>query len=97
MLAQDGMFVIIAIIDIKTGKVRKSPDIISRGFIYLKESQDLLRNVRMLTKKKIEESTAQMHPINFDYVKNVVREEVGKYLFQKTHNRPIILPVLIEV
>ena len=38
-----------------------------------------------------------MHPINFDYVKNVVREEVGKYLFQKTHNRPIILPVLIEV
>ncbi len=97
MLAQDGMFVIIAIIDIKTGKVRKSPDIISRGFIYLKESQDLLRNVRMLTKKKIEESTAQMHPINFDYVKNVVRDEVGKYLFQKTHNRPIILPVLIEV
>lgn len=97
MLAQDGMFVIIAIIDIKTGKVRKSPDIISRGFIYLKESQDLLRHVRMLTKKKIEEATAQMHPINFDYVKNVVREEVGRFLFQKTHNRPIILPVLIEV
>jgi len=97
MLAQDGMFVIIAIIDVKTGQVRKSPDIISRGFIYLKESQDLLRQVRILTKKKIEESTAQMHPINFDYVKNVVREEVGKYLFQKTHNRPIILPVLIEV
>jgi ribonuclease J len=97
MLAQDGMFVIIAIIDIKTGKVRKSPDIISRGFIYLKESQDLLRQVRILTKKKIEESTAQMHPINFDFVKNVVRDEVGKYLFQKTHNRPIILPVLIEV
>ncbi len=97
MLAQDGMFVIIAIIDVKTGKVRKSPDIISRGFIYLKESQDLLRHVRMVTKKKIEEATAQMHPINFDYVKNVVREEVGRFLFQKTHNRPVILPVLIEV
>lgn len=97
MLAQDGIFIIFAVIDIKTGKVRKSPDIISRGFIYLKESQDLLRQVRILTKRKIEETTAQMHPINFDYVKNALREEIGRYLFQKTHNRPIILPVLVEV
>ncbi|MCX6712347.1 MAG: ribonuclease J, partial [Candidatus Vogelbacteria bacterium] len=97
MLAQDGMFVLIAIIDMSTGKVRKSPDILSRGFVYLKESQDLLRYVRILTKKTIEDSTAKMHPINMDYVKNNVREELGKYLFQKTHKRPIILPVLIEV
>lgn len=97
MLAQDGMFVLIAIIDMKTGKVRKSPDIISRGFVYLKESQDLLRHVRLVTKKTIEDTTNQMHPINLDYVKNTVREELGKYLFQKTHKRPIILPVLIEV
>ncbi len=97
MLAEDGMFVLIAIIDVKTGKVRKSPDIISRGFIYLKESQDMLRHVRLVTKKTIEDATAQMHPLNLDYVKNAVREELGKYLFQKTHKRPIILPVLIEV
>lgn len=97
MLAQDGMFVLIAIIDMKTGRVRKSPDIISRGFVYLKESQDLLHHVRQLIKKTIEEAAGKMHPINFDYVKNTVREEVGKYLFQKTHKRPIILPVLIEV
>jgi ribonuclease J len=97
MLSQDGMFVIIAIIDMQTGKVRKSPDIISRGFVYLKENQDLLRQVRLLAKKKIEDASGQMHPINFDYLKNIVREELGKYLFQKTHKRPIILPVLIEV
>lgn len=97
MLSRDGMFVIIAIVDIKTGKVRRSPDIISRGFIYLKESQDLLRQVRLLVKKKIEEVTAQMHPMNLDYAKNVVREEIGRFLFQKTHHRPIILTVLIEV
>ncbi|MEK7650292.1 MAG: ribonuclease J [Patescibacteria group bacterium] len=96
-LSQEGMFVIIAIIDVRTGKVRKSPDIISRGFVYLKDSQELLHQARLLAKRKIEESTAQMHPINFDYVKNVIREEVGRYLFQKTHHRPIILPVIIEV
>ncbi len=97
MLAQDGMFVIIAIIDIKTGKVRKSPDIISRGFVYLKESQELLRNIRFLAKKTIEDASAKMHPINFDYLKNEVREVLGKELFRKTAKRPIILPVLIEV
>jgi ribonuclease J len=97
MLAQDGMFVIIAIVDVKNGKIRKSPDIISRGFVYLKESQELLRAVRGAAKKTIEDATAKMNPINLDYVKNCVREEIGKYLFQKTHKRPIILPVLIEV
>lgn len=97
VLSQDGMFVIIALVDMGTGKVRKSPDIISRGFIYLKESQEILRSVRNLTKKTIEESASKMHPINMDYVKNNVREELGKHLFQKTHKRPIIIPVIIEV
>lgn len=97
MLAQEGIFVIIAIVNRRTGKVIKSPDIISRGFIYLKESQDLLHYVRVMAKRKIEEATARMNPINFDYVKNLLREEIGKYLFQKTHNRPLVLPVLIEV
>lgn len=97
LLAQDGIFVIISTIDIKTGKIRQSPDIISRGFVYLKESQDLLRQTRFLIKKTIEETTAEMHPVNFDYVKNHLREKVGKFLFQKTKKRPMILPVLIEV
>ncbi len=97
MLAQEGIFVIIVIVSQQTGKVVKSPDIISRGFVYLKESQDLLHYVRNMTKRKIEEATARMNPINFDYVKNILREEIGKYLYQKTHSRPLVLPVLIEV
>ncbi|KKW23730.1 MAG: hypothetical protein A2569_01880 [Candidatus Vogelbacteria bacterium RIFOXYD1_FULL_51_18] len=97
MLSEEGIFMIVAIINLKTGKVRKSPDIISRGFVYLKESQDLLHRVRFLIKKTIETATSKQHPINFDYVRNEVRETVGKLLFQETHKRPIILPVLIEV
>jgi len=96
-LSQDGMFVIIAVIDIKTGKIRQSPDIISRGFVYLKESQELLKQVRMISKKTIEKITADMHPVNLDYVKNNLREKIGKFLFQNTAKRPIILPVLLEV
>jgi ribonuclease J len=97
MLAQDGMFVLIASINTSTGKLKKSPDIISRGFVYLRESQDLLQQTRYIIKKTIEETVSGMHPINFDYVKQVVADNVSKYLFQQTAKRPIVIPVLLGV
>jgi ribonuclease J len=96
-LAQDGIFVVITTIDSATGRVRKSPDIISRGFIYLKESQELLKHTRGMAKRMVEEATATMRPLNLDYVKNDLREKLGKFLLQKTGKRPIILPVILEV
>ena len=96
-LAQDGIVVIIAVLNIKDGTVRQSPDIISRGFIYLKESQDVLRQARFIIKRTIEESVKQMHPVNFDFVKDTVREKVGKFLLQQTGKRPIIIPKILEV
>lgn len=95
MLAEDGMFVIIATIDAKTGRLKKSPDIISRGFVYLRESQELLQNTRVLIKKTVEASTVGMNPINFDYVKTSVTEAVSRYLFQKTAKKPIVIPVVL--
>jgi ribonuclease J len=97
MLAQDGMFVVIATVDIGTGRLRKSPDIISRGFVYLKESQDLLHQARGIVKKTVEDSTVGMNPINFDYVKGTVTDNVSKFLFQKTAKRPIVIPVVLGV
>lgn len=97
MLAQDGIFVVITVIDSQTGKVKNSPDIISRGFVYLKESQELLRQTRHLIRKTVEEATGKMHPVNIAFVKDTLRERVGKFLFQKTQKRPMVLPVLIEV
>jgi len=97
MLAQDGMFIIVAVIDIRTGKLRKSPDILSRGFVYLRENQDLLRQSRFIIKKTIEDSITGMNPINFEYVKNIVVDNVGRYLFQQTAKRPIVLPVILGV
>ncbi len=97
MLAQDGMFVIIASINTTTGKLKKSPDIISRGFVYLRESQELLVDARHIIKKTIETSASGMHPIDFDYVKNNVTDAVTKYLFQKTAKKPMVIPVIIGV
>src|SRR3990167_2304997 len=69
MLAQDGMFVIIALVDQKTGKLKKSPDLISRGFVYLKENQELLRQVRIIIKKGVEDATVKNNQVDFDYIK----------------------------
>jgi len=96
-LAQDGIFVIIAVIDASTGKVKNSPDIISRGFVYLRESQELLRSTRFIIRKTIEDATIEMHPVNIDYVKNNLREKVADFLFKKTKRRPMVLPVILEV
>jgi ribonuclease J len=95
MLAQDGMFVIIAVIDQNTGKLKKSPDLISRGFVYLKENQELLRQVRMLIKKSVEERAA--NSIDLDYIKNNLGETISKYLYQKTGKRPLVIPVVLSM
>lgn len=97
MLAQDGMFVLIATIDSNTGKLRKSPDIISRGFIYLKENQELLHQVRLIIKKTVEDETNGMNPINFDVIKTALGDNISKFLFQKTAKRPIVIPVLLNI
>ncbi len=97
MLAQDGMFVLIATIDSATGKLRKSPDIISRGFIYLKENQDLLHQTRLIIKKTIEDGARGMNPINFDLIKTTLGDNVSKFLYQNTAKRPLVIPVLLSV
>ncbi len=97
-LADAGMFVIIATIDQKTGVLRKSPDIISRGFVYLKESQELLRHTRTLIKKTVEQSyRAGGGQTNLDNVKNTVADIVTKYLYQKTAKSPVVIPVILTV
>ena len=97
MLAKDGIFVIIAVVNRKTGKVQESPDIISRGFVYLKESKDLLYQARKKVIATIEKSTTSGQVTNWTYIKDAIRNNLSDFLFQKTQRRPMILPVIIEV
>lgn len=96
ILSQEGMVVIITTIDRKTGKIIKNPDIISRGFIYLKENQEILNEIR----KKIRLITQRIpvgDHLDADYLKNLFRDQIGQYLYTKTYRRPMILPVIIEI
>lgn len=96
-MSKDGMFVIITVIDRKTGKVKGSPDIISRGFIYLRESKELLHETRRKVVEIVNHATSSNGAVNWVYVKDSVRNKIGDFLFQKTQRRPMVLPVVIEI
>ncbi|MBU0723202.1 ribonuclease J [Patescibacteria group bacterium] len=94
-LTKDGIFVIVATINSKTRKIQKSPDIISRGFVYLRESQALLQQARYITQKTIEKNIEQTGKIDYDDIKNQVTEKIKKFLLQQTNKRPMVLPVIL--
>ena len=96
-LSEEGIFMVVATIDQRTGRLRKSPDIISRGFIYLRESQELLQQSRLIVKKIVERVTKGKSQIDTDRIKAEIATEVQKYLMQQTHKRPIVIPVVVTV
>ncbi|HTX87041.1 MAG TPA: ribonuclease J [Candidatus Nanoarchaeia archaeon] len=96
VMAEDGMIVIIATIDSEHGKTIGNPDIISRGFVYMKDSRELIEATRMKVKKLVESHDSRTSA-DVDHIKNRIRDEVGQFLFGKTKRRPMVLPVVIKV
>jgi len=88
--------VIITTIDRRTGQLLKNPDIISRGFIYLRENQTLLEDIRHRIRGMINRLPHQQ-PLDGDYLKSLIRDQIGQFLYNKIKRRPMILPVVIEV
>jgi len=96
ILAEDGIFVIIVMLDRKTKKLKKSPDLISRGFVVLKNNKDLLTDARNLIKKTVEDTAQNMNPIDFDYIKDVTAQKLTKFLMQASGKRPEVIPVILS-
>ena len=97
VMAKDGMFVIILTLDRRNGGLVSQPDIISRGFIYMKNNEDIIREVKHEVRKLCENKSKEKLEPNYAYLRNLIRDQVGEYLFQKTERRPMVLPVVIEV
>ncbi|HRY36582.1 MAG TPA: ribonuclease J [Candidatus Magasanikbacteria bacterium] len=96
VLAEDGMIVVIATVDSKTGKLIQNPDIISRGFVFLKENKEMIEDLRHRVKKMVIDSD----PLSWadtNTIRNKIRDYVGQFLYSKTEKRPMVLPVVIEV
>ncbi len=95
-MAKEGVFVVILTIDHTTGKILTSPDIISRGFVYMRAAEDLIFKARQEV-KNIFARHNEKYPMNWDFVKKAIREEMGGFLFTQTQRRPMVIPVIIEV
>jgi ribonuclease J len=96
LLAQEGMMVVIVTLDRRTGRFIKNPDIISRGFIYLKENKEVVEEVRKKIKGLIGR-IPRFQSLESDYLKGLLRDQIGQFVYNKTNRRPMILPVVIEV
>lgn len=95
-LAEDGIIIVVFTID-KASKVCVSgPDIISRGFVYVRESEDLMDSVREVAANVIDKCT-DGHSMDWSTLKTKVKNEVSNYLYSKTKRKPMILPIIMEV
>ncbi len=96
LLAEDGMVVVIATIEGKTGRLVGSPDIISRGFIHMKENKELVERLRAKIKKMLVDHEPRM-AADDEEIRGKLRNDIGQFLFTLTERRPMILPVIIKV
>ncbi len=95
-LAEDGLIVVVATIDPVAGEVVSGPDIVSRGFVYVREAETLIDDARVIAREVLEECCAH-HAYDWSTMKTRVRDELSRMLFQKTKRSPMILPVIMEV
>ena len=95
-LAEDGLIVVVAAIDSSLGQVVTGPDIVSRGFVYVRESEKLIDDARAIARSVLEECCRE-HAHDWTAMKTKVRDELSHMLFQKTKRSPMILPIIMDV
>ncbi|MGE4508717.1 MAG: ribonuclease J [Eubacteriaceae bacterium] len=93
-LAEDGLFIVVC--TMHKGKAVSGPDIISRGFVYVRESEELINNSREEVKKALM-ACEEKNIVDWNSIKNAIRDSLFKYLYKETQRKPMILPILMEV
>jgi len=95
-LAQDGLIVVVLSLEHESGLVVAGPDIISRGFVYVRESEDLMEEMRR-TAEAVVDSCVERHIADWTTLKTSLKNELGSFIFTKTKRKPMILPVIMDV
>jgi ribonuclease J len=95
-LAEDGIVIAVLTLERYTGQILAGPDIISRGFVYVREAEDLLEEARNVIEDTMEHC-ASHHVTDWAKIKNNIRDSLGDFLWKRTKRRPMILPIIMEV
>ena len=96
LLAEDGLIVVVVTLDSHTRRIISGPDVVSRGFVYMRESEDLMENIKECARKSIEKSTDRRN-CDWNTMKAKIKGDLSDYLYYKTKRKPMILPVIMEV
>lgn len=95
-LSQDGLIVIVMSMDGQTGEIVSGPDVISRGFVYVRESENLMDDVKSFIKEEID-SMVEKHIRDWSTIKSTLKDDVRDFIFNMTKRNPMILPIIMEV
>ncbi len=96
-LSQDGLVVVVAGVDLSAKLLISGPDIVSRGFVYVREAEDLMDEIREVAAESIENYLDKAKMVDRVAVKTKLKEDLSKYLYSKTKRRPMILPIIMNV
>jgi len=95
-LSQDGIMIVVVSINKETGEVVSGPDIVTRGFVYVRESEQLIENAKAKVKEAMEQCQRK-NLTEWAVIKSQIRDKLGKHLFEKTGRRPMIMPIIMEI
>lgn len=96
LLAQDGLIIVVATVSKETGAIISGPDVVSRGFVYMREAEELIERVREITRKSLE-NYKRGGGHEWSAMKNSVKNHISRYVEETTNRSPMILPVIMEV
>ena len=98
MLGENGIVIISCTLDKQTKEIVGGPEILTRGFVYVKESQDLLEETKSISREAIEDNIEkEAKRVDYSKIKNEVRERLGKFFYKETESKPMIITVIQEV
>ena len=95
-LSQDGLIVVVASVDSFSGFITSPPEIVSRGFVYVRENEELIEEIRQIAADSIEKALKRSRRIDRADLKNTVKDDLSKYLYARTKRKPMVLPVIID-
>ncbi|GEN45311.1 ribonuclease J1 [Alkalibacillus haloalkaliphilus] len=96
ILSEEGLVIVVVSIDMKEFKIASGPDIISRGFVYMRESEDLIKDAQGLVANHLEK-VMERKTTQWSEIKNEITDTIQPFLYDKTKRRPMILPIIMEV
>ena len=94
-LSQEGILAVVVVIDQERERLASGPDIVSRGFIYVRENEDLIDNVQALVRDIL--ANESLAPENWGNLKNRIKDDVHNYIFEKIKRNPMILPIILDI